>query len=150
MNPTLSELLVGNLVTLSEPPPPESAGEFMGGKVGVVALISFLCAQEAEKGAAVRVNENRALRALFADASREGWAPDQTALLRELSEGQDDSLLLSVLDQNNAELRRALIALQTAVEADPTPGGRLRERRTLSLLVETAHARALVLPGQPT
>ena len=149
MNPTVSELLIGNLVTLSEPPPPESAGDFMGGKVAVVGLLSFLCAQEAEKGAAVRVAENEHMRAVFAEAAADGWAPAHTALLAELARGRDHDLRLSALDQSNAELRRALIALQTEVETDPAPEARRREKRIMALLVEAAHARALMLPGQP-
>lgn len=149
MNPTVSELLIGNLVTLSEPPPPESAGDFMTGKVTVVALLSFLCAQEAEKGAAVRASENEHMRAVFAEAATDGWAPDHTALLAELARGRDADLRLSALDAANAELRRALIALQTEVEADPAPEARRREKRLVALLVESARARALALPGQP-
>ncbi len=149
MNPTVSDLLIGALVALSEPPPPESAGDFMSGKIGVVGLISFLCAQEAENGAAVRVNENRALRALFGEAAHHQWAPSHSSLLAELSTGQDADLHLSALDQANAELRRALIVLQAAVEDDPIPEARLRERRIMALLLESARARALNLPGQP-
>ncbi len=149
MTPTVPELLVGSFTALSEPSPPESAGEFMGGKVSVTALIAFLCAQEAEKGVAVRVAENRALRALFGEAARNDWSPDHAALLGELSHGQDADLHLSALDQSNAELRRALVHLQTAVELDPEPNARLRERRIVALLLETAQARSLTLPGQP-
>jgi hypothetical protein len=149
MNPTVSELLIGNLITLSEPPPPESAGEFMGGKVAVVGLLSFLCAQEAEKGAAVRASENEHMRTVFAEAAADDWAPAHTALLAELARGRDADLRLSALDQSNAELRRALITLQEAVEADPAPEARRREKRLLALLVESARARALTLPGQP-
>ncbi len=149
MNPTVSELLIGNLVTLSEPPPPESAGDFMTGKVTVVALLSFLCAQEAENGAAVRTSENAHIRALFAEAAADGWAPGHTALLAELAHGRDADLRLSALDQANAELRRALITLQTEVENDPSRTARPREARIMALLVEAARARALMLPGQP-
>jgi hypothetical protein len=149
MNPTLSELLIGNLVTLSEPPPPESAGDFMGGKIAVIGMLSFLCAQEAEKGAAVRASENEHIRAVFSEAATDNWAPGHSALLAELARGRDADLRLSALDQSNAELRRALIALQTAVEDDPSPSARPREKRLMALLVEAAQARALVLPGQP-
>jgi len=148
MNPTVSELMIGALVTLSEPPPPESAGEFTGGKMAVIGLLSFLCSQEAEKGAAVRASENQNIRAVFAEAAADDWAPGHSALLAELARGRDVDLRLSALDQSNAELRRALITLQTAVEDDPHPAARPREKRLMALLVESAHARALTLPGQ--
>jgi hypothetical protein len=91
MNPTLSELLIGNLVTLSEPPPPESAGDFMGGKIAVIGMLSFLCAQEAEKGAAVRASENEHIRAVFSEAATDNWAPGHSALLAELARGTSAS-----------------------------------------------------------
>lgn len=149
MNPSLPELLTGALVALSDIPPPEAMGDFMGGKIGVIGLISFLCAQEAERGVAVRVAENRSIRALFDEAADAGWAPEQSADLRVLAATADDDLTLSALDRANAALRTALIALQAAVEADPAPQARDRERKLMALLLDHARARRLVLPGEP-
>lgn len=149
MTPTISEALVGNFMTLMEPPPPESAGEFMAGKIGVVGLISFLAAEEAEKGAAVRFAENRAMRTLFSEAAAGGWTPALTARLKELARGEDQDLTISGLDRANAELRHALIALQTAVEAAPGAASLARQRRIVRLLREGADARRLDLPPMP-
>lgn len=146
MTPTLPELLTGALVAISTPPPPESAGEFAGGRIGVIGMISFMAAQEAETGVAVRVAENRAIRALFADAAREGWTPDAAELER-LSKTTDEDLTLSGVDRANAALRRALIPLHEAVEATPGAEGRARQARILNLLREGAESRALSLPG---
>ena len=149
MIPTASEVLIGNFMTLIEPPPPESMGEFMAGKVGVVGMISLLMAQEAEKGAAVRVAENRAIRNLFQEAAQGGWVGALTVRLRELARGEDTDLTLSALDRSNAELRTALIALQSAVEATPGAAALARERRIMRLLREAADARRLDLPPMP-
>ena len=146
MTPNLPELLTGNLIAISTPPPPESAGEFAGGRIGVIGMISFMAAQEAETGVAVRVAENRAIRALFTNAAREGWASN-TAELEQLSNTTDDDLTLSGVDAANAALRRALIPLHEAVEAMAGPVGRTREARILKLLREGAESRALTLPG---
>ena len=146
MTPNLPELLMGNLIAISTPPPPESAGEFAGGRIGVIGMISFMAAQEAEKGVAVRMAENRAIRALFADAAREGWTPSAVDL-EPLSKTHDDDLTLSGVDAANAVLRRALIPLHEAVEATAGPAGRPREARILKLLREGAESRALTLPG---
>ncbi len=146
MTPNLPELLMGNLIAISTPPPPESAGEFAGGRIGVIGMISFMAAQEAEKGVAVRVAENRAIRALFADAVKEGWAPS-LASLDALAKGEDDDLTLSGVDAANATLRRALIPLHAAIEDAPGAEGRAREVRILKLLREGAQSRALSLPG---
>ncbi|MGH1557906.1 hypothetical protein ACRAWD_09255 [Caulobacter segnis] len=43
----------------------EQQGEFMAGKVGLVALPSLLAAQEAERGVAARVEENALIRAML-------------------------------------------------------------------------------------
>ncbi len=146
MTPNLPELLMGNLIAISTPPPPESAGEFAGGRIGVIGMISFMAAQEAEKGVAVRVAENRALRTLFADAVKEGWAPNLNDLAA-LSRGEDNDLTLSGVDAANAALRRALIPLHETVEATPAADGRARQGRILKLLREGAESRALSLPG---
>ena len=52
MTPTVPELLLGNFLCLSEPPPPESSGDFLQARIGVTGMISLLCAQEAERGTA--------------------------------------------------------------------------------------------------
>lgn len=146
MNPTVPELLMGSLVAISEPPNEDSAGDFTTGKFVVLGLLSFLCAQEAEKGAATRHAENEAMRRLFADAAREAWAPELSLELERLSNARDDDLTLTGLDAANAELRHALIRLQEAVEAVAHTA---RQRRILQLLVDHARARALTLPGEP-
>ncbi len=146
MTPNLPELLMGNLVAISTPPPPESAGEFAGGRIGVIGMISFMAAQEAETGVAVRVAENRAIRTLFADAVREGWAGAGQDL-KALSQTVDDDLTLSGVDAANAALRRALIPLHAAVEDTTGSEARRREARILQLLREGAESRALSLPG---
>jgi hypothetical protein len=149
MTPTISEALVGNFMTLMEPPPPESAGEFMAGKIGVTGMIALLAAQEAEKGAAVRVTENRAMRALFAEADAGVWAPALADRLKALARGDDPDLTITGLDRNNAELRVALIALHTAVEESPGGASLARQKRILRLLRESADARRLDLPPMP-
>jgi hypothetical protein len=149
MTPTAPELLVGNFMTLIEPPPPESAGEFMAGKIGVTGMISLLLAQEIEKGAAVRVAENRAMRALFARAAADDWASGLTGRLKGLSGGEDTDLTFTALDRANAELRIALIALQTAVEETASPPARAQEKQIARLLHEAADARRLDLPPMP-
>jgi len=149
MTPTAPELLIGNFMTLIEPSPPESAGEFMAGKIGVTGMISLLLAQEMEKGAAVRVAENRAIRGLLAEAAEGGWAPAQTAALNTLARGEDGDLTLTALDRDNAALRTALIALQAAVEEAANAAGKAREKRIVRLLRENADARRLDLPPMP-
>jgi hypothetical protein len=149
MTPNAPELLIGNFMTLIEPPPPEAMGEFMAGKIGVIGMISLLLAQEMEKGCAVRVAENRAMRALFQDAADDGWAVNLGDRLRSLASEEDLDLTLSALDRANAELRLALIDLQIAVEDTLGEAARAQEKRIVALLRESADARRLDLPPMP-
>ncbi|MBU4435452.1 MAG: hypothetical protein KKC14_13680 [Alphaproteobacteria bacterium] len=141
MTPSLPDILVGNFLCFAEPPPPESAGEFMAGKVGVVALLSLLAAQEAERGLSARVWENAAIRAVLTEA-----AQAYGAAFAEAGAGADVDVTLSALDRTNAALRRSLIALHEAVEAaDDTT----RDHAILRLYGAMAYARRLDMPPLP-
>ena len=141
MTPSLPDILVGNFLCVAEPPPPESAGEFMAGKVGVVALLSLLAAQEAERGLSARVWENAAIRAVLAEA-----AGIYGAAFAEAGKGTDTDFTLSALDRANAALRRSLITLHEAVEA---AGDTARDHAILRLYGQMADARRLDMPPLP-
>ena len=141
MTPSLPDILVGNFLCIADPPPPESAGEFMAGKVGVVALLSLLAAQEAERGLSARVWENAALRAVLTEA-----ASTYGEAFAEAGEGTDTDFTLSALDRANAALRRSLIALHEAVEA---AGDTTRDHAILRLYAQMADARRLDMPPLP-
>jgi len=141
MTPTVPELLQGNFIALIEPPPPESSGDFLQSRVAVTGMISLLCAQEAERGIAARVWENRAIRALLTRS-----APTYGARFAEAAAGEDTDLSLAAMDRANADLRRALIDLHIAVETarDATLDTEIR-----GLYVRMADARRLDLPPLP-
>lgn len=141
MTPSLPDILVGNFLCMAEPPPPESAGEFMVGKVGVVALLCLLAAQEAERGMAARVWENGAIRAVLAEA-----AATHGAGFAQAAAEPDGDLSLAALDRVNAALRRSLIALHEAVEA---AGDTARDHAILRLYADMADARRLDMPPLP-
>lgn len=141
MTPTLPDILVGNFLCVAEPPPPESAGEFMAGKVAVIALLSLLAAQEAERGAAARVWENAAIRAVLVEA-----APVYGETYAQAAGVVDGDFTLAVMDSANFVLRRALISLHEAVEAS---GDTTRDRAILRLYRDMAHARRLDMPPLP-
>lgn len=145
MTPTVPELLTGNLAAFSEPPPPESAGDFMAGRIGVVGLISLLAAQEAERGVQARVEENGAIRALFRRLAPD-WDGRMGGRLALLGSGSDPSLTLSALDQENAELRRELIDLHSLVDAENCPEADALRREIVQLYKTMADGRALHLP----
>ncbi len=137
MTPSLPDILVGNFMCMIDPPPPEQQGEFMAGKVAVVALLSLLAAQEAERGIAARVTENAAIAAVLNEAAS-GYTIEAAA-------GTDD-LSLAVLDAANARLRQALIRLHEAVEAR---GDTARHHAILRLYARMADLRRLDMPPLP-
>jgi hypothetical protein len=141
MTPTVPELLLGNFLALMEPPPPESTGDFLQGKIAVTGMIALLSAQEAERGIEARMWENGAIRALLTASVARYGAAFATA-----AEGEDRDLSLAAMDRANAALRRALIDLHIAVEAarDAALDSEIR-----ALYVKMAEARRLDLPPLP-
>jgi hypothetical protein len=145
MSPSLPDILTGVVVALTEPPPPESAGEFAQGRVGVLAMLSLLAAQEADRGPAAAVWENQAIRTLCRDAAGayDGELGGRLAQAADVTDGDGS---LTALTAANAELRRTLDALHVAVEAR---SDRELDRRILALHREVAGRRMLHLPGSP-
>lgn len=135
MTPTTNELLVGNFMALAVPPPPESMGEFLSGRVSVVGLISLLAAQEAENGVATRVWENGAISAILAKV---GMVVPKAADPADLS--------IAALDAHNAALRLLLIEAHIVAEV---AGNSALDRDILTLYQAMADRRMLVLPPLP-
>jgi hypothetical protein len=131
MTPSLPNILMGQMIALVTPMPPEAGADYLAGRVGLMAMLASLAAQEAERGVAARVWENGAIRDLLAEAGDEQASPDS-------------DLSWSALDVANAGLRRRLIALHEAAE---TRGDRALEAKILDLYVRMAAARRLDLPG---
>lgn len=129
MTPTLPDILMGQAVAMMTPMPPEAGGDYLAGRVGMLAMLAGLAAQEAERGSAARVWENGAIRALLAKA---GAAPETA----------DENLAWSALDAANAELRRALIRLHEGAE---DRSDRALQIEILDLYRQMATARRLVL-----
>ena len=142
MTPTVTELLNGCILTLMTSPRPEDAGLFSAARIRLIALVNRLVALESADGAAVRVWENTALRALIAAAGpRHGVLPGDAA------ETADGDYSLAVLDAANARLRRLVIRLHAAAEqADDIE----LDRKILRLYGEMARRRELHLaPVKP-
>ncbi len=127
MTPALPDVITGVMLSLTAPTPPESSGEFAAGKIGMIAMLLALGAQEAEKGLAVRVWENTAMRERLGEGFK--GPPD---------------FRLSRLDAVNAELRRRVILAHEAAEAR---GDVEADRAFLELYKGMADARRLELPG---
>ncbi|WP_333807031.1 hypothetical protein [Phenylobacterium sp.] len=110
-------------------------------RAGALSLSAALLgmAAEAWDGAAQRlVEENRALRALLAEAGeragRNAW----------LAGTGDDDLRISALSAANARLRAALIELHVAVEGEDSPEARRLEDRVWEELRLSTERRMMI------
>jgi hypothetical protein len=143
MTPALPDILMGQFIALNAPLPPEASGDYLAGRTGMIAMLSVLAAQEAERGSAARVWENAALRALI---GRAAGAYDEAfgGAMAKAAGGADVDLAWSALDAANATLRRVLIALHEEAEAR---GDTALDREILALYVAMAAHRRLDLPS---
>ena len=119
---------------------PEIKAEYAQRSALVATMLLQCAAEEWDRAAARRVEENQALRELF-----RGTAVEHEGLRERLAEaarGSDDDLRISALDRANDELRALLIELQVyaethgATELEDTIWRELRrstERRALSV-----------------
>lgn len=126
MTPALPDILMGQMIAVVTPLPPEAGGDYQAGRAGLIAMLAGLAAQEAERGVAARVWENAAIRDVLGRTE------------------VDTDLSWSGLDRANAELRRALIEAHRAAEER---GDARLQRQILTLYQAMAKARRLDLPG---
>lgn len=122
---------------------PEIRADYAQRSALVATLLLQCAAEEWERGAARRVEENAALRALFRDA----LAAVGDAALRErlsaASEGRDDDLHLSALDRSNDVLRALLIELHAHVEEQEGEAARAAEAAIWREMLRSTERRAL-------
>lgn len=124
MTPATADILAGNARVIATLASEGGGPDYAAARLGVVAMLSILAAQEAATGAAVRVAENAAICALLAE------------------EVADENLTIPALDAVNAALRRKLIAHHEALEAAGKD-----DRAVLALYRSIAEARLLHLPA---
>lgn len=122
---------------------PEIRADYLQRSALVATLVLQCAAEEWERGAARRVEENRALRALFRDSLEAVADPSLRAELEAASAGSDDDLRLSCLDRSNDALRALLIALHAHVEEQPGEAARRAEAAIWQELSRSTERRAL-------
>jgi hypothetical protein len=91
---------------------------------GMLAGLLGAVREEFDRAAARRVEENAALRALFARGADVASDATLAARLRAAATSRDDSLFVPDLDASNQQLRALLIALHAHVETLATPAAR--------------------------
>jgi hypothetical protein len=106
----IMQALLGELMPAVQP-------AYRQASVAMQAMMLASVREELDRAAARRVEENRVLRALFAEAAP-GVADAALAdRLAAAAAGGDDSLLVPALEEGNRALRSLLIELHAHVEA---------------------------------
>jgi len=118
--------------------------EYVQRGAGISAMMLQMAAEEWDRAAARRVEENAELRALF----REAAALADAALgsrLREAAAGEDRDLRVSALERSNQALRGLLVELHAHVETLDSPEARRLEDAIWTELRRSTERRALPL-----
>ena len=124
---------------------PELQSRYAQGSAVVSSLVLQAAAEEWDRGAARRVEENAAIRALFREALE---AVEDEALREHLEQAAaegDGDLHLSALDRANDHLRGLLISLHAHVEELSTPQAREVEAMVWRELLRSTERRAISL-----
>jgi len=115
--------------------------------VGILGMMLAAVREEFDRAASRRIEENRALRRLFAEAAP---VVKDTALqhrLHEAAKSDDTDFAIAALERGNASLRQTLIDLHTHIESLDTPEAhRVEEAIWRELSASTERRRLMMGP----
>ncbi len=140
----LLEVAAGHLMATTAPLLCEA---YEQSNVSVLGMMLMAVREEHERAAARRVEENRALRRLFAKAVDSVKDGGLSARLTAAGAGEDADLTVSALEAGNAGLRGLLIELHVAVEEIDSPEARTLEAEIWRELAASTRRRALPTLG---
>ena len=108
-----------------------------------IAALMIVAAEDYDRAADVRVEENRAMREIFRDAAAIVPETALKAKLEAAALGEEASLRVSALDQTNDALKRILIELHEYVDGRPEPWADRIDRMIWRELRASATRRAI-------
>jgi hypothetical protein len=111
---TLAGTLLGELA-------PQLGSDYAQKTAGTIAGLLAAAAEEWDRAAERRVDENRAMRRLFSEAAPHVRSTGLRRRLELAARGRDYTVRLSALDASNARLRALLIELHAHVETVRSP-----------------------------
>jgi len=148
MNPEGNKILGLSVQRLATEITPSLGTAFAQGQVGLINFMLTLVGNEYERGADLRVSENREIRKLFAEAARNVSDAALKSKIETAAQTSDESLRISALNQTNWGLRRLLIELQAHVESRSSSEAHEMNRKIWTLLRRIADQRMVKLaPG---
>ncbi|MDO8288943.1 MAG: hypothetical protein Q7T44_06970 [Parvibaculum sp.] len=146
MKPEVTTVMHGYVGTLFGSILPNLNSEYSMGDTGLMAMSFMMMAQEFDRAAEIRLQENEDMRALFAHAAEEIDNEPLAKRLREAASGADASLRVSALTKANDELKALLIELHEYVEASSAKWAPELEMRIWSVLCAGVERRKLDFP----
>jgi len=145
VKPDIGRVLEVMAGTLMVDVAPNVAPPYRQASVFANALLLTNIREELDRIAERRVDENRALRAIFAQAAPDIAVAALRARLGEAAEAQETSLRISALDASNESLRQLAIELHAYVEAQDAPAARRIEALLWRELAASTERRKLGL-----
>jgi hypothetical protein len=145
MKPDVARVLEVMTGSLMVDVAPNVAPSYRQASVFANALLLTSIREELDRIAERRVDENRALRALFTDAAPDVADAALRARLAEAAAAPEASLRISALDARNAALRQLAIELHAYVEGQDAPAARRIEAALWRELAASTERRKLGL-----
>ena len=121
---------------------PDLKSPYVAGSAGLTAAVLMMVAEEGDRTAHRLVEENRAIRAILAQAGAAEPPSDLAGRLLTLAAGVDADLRISALQAGNNALRSALTELQAHIESHADPSTEALETAIWSELVASTRRRA--------
>ena len=122
---------------------PVMAPAYHQGSVEMAASMMAIAAEEWDRAASRRIEENQRLRGLFRLAAPVVAEPALKGRLEALIATRDDDFRISALEANNCALRAALIELHTLIESQPGSEARNIEAAIWKELLASTERRRL-------
>ena len=146
MKPVVDNVLQGCFATLLMEVAPHLGAEYSVGDVSVMGLMLFMSAEEYDRGAEVRTEDNAEMRSIFAEAASQIEDAELRRRLSDASDARDTSLRISALDKTNDALKALLIDLQAYLEGQGGDWAAHMERRVWKHLIDSSERRKLPYP----
>jgi hypothetical protein len=146
MKPDVQTVMMRSFERILTDIAPHLSSEYAVGSSSVIGLMMFQTATEFERAADIRVQENAAMRAIFADALEVLPAGSLRKRVEGASASSDPSFKISELDEANGALSALLIELQAHAETVDGPAARKLETQIWDELARAAAARRLPHP----
>jgi hypothetical protein len=143
MKPDVDQVLRIIATKLASEVAPSIADAYVRSNLEVAAALLIVAAEDYDRAAHVRVEENRAIRTMFRDVAPGVSDPALRDRLVAAANGGDESLRITDLDRSNGELRSLLIELHAHADGRSDAWAEATRRTIWHELARGAERRAI-------